>query len=102
MLRSTSYKGPAKFIYYRSYNNYNKGQFENALKQSLVSSSNFEELLDIFLATLNEQAPLKKKKMRYNHQVFLSKTLRKGIIKRSKLRNTFSKKRSSENWQNYK
>ena len=101
-LRSTPYKSPAKFIYYRSYNNYNKGQFENTLKQRLVSSSNFGEFFDIILATLNEQAPLKKKKMRDNHQVFLSKTLRKAIIKRSKLRNTFSKKRSSENWQNYK
>ena len=33
MLRSTFYKGPAKFIYYRSYSNYNKEQFENVLKQ---------------------------------------------------------------------
>ena len=32
----------------------------------------------------------------------MSKTLRKAIMKRSKLRNTFSKKISSENWQNYK
>ena len=32
----------------------------------------------------------------------MSKTLCKAILKRSKLRNTFSKKRSSENWQNYK
>ena len=102
MLRSTFCKGPSKFIYYRSYNNYNKEQFENVLKQRLVSSSNFEEFFDTFLATLNEHAPLKKKKIRYNHQVFMSKTLRKAIMKRSKLRNTFNKKRSSENWQNYK
>ena len=32
----------------------------------------------------------------------MSKPLRKAIMKRSKLRNTFNKKRSSENWQNYK
>ena len=32
----------------------------------------------------------------------MSKTLRKAIMRRSKLRNTFNKKRSSENWQNYK
>ena len=55
------------------------------LEQRFVSSSNFEEFFDIFLATLN-------------HQVFMSKTLRKAIMKRSKLRNTFNKKRSSENW----
>ena len=76
MLCSIFSKSPAKFIYYRSYNNYNKEQFENVLKQRLVSSSNFEEFFDTFLATLNEQAPLKKKKNQYNHQVFMSKTLR--------------------------
>ena len=54
------------------------------------------------MATLNEHAPLKKKKIRYNHQVFMSKTLRKAIMKRSKLRNTFNKKRSSENSRSYK
>ena len=32
----------------------------------------------------------------------MSRTLRKAIMKQSKLRNTFNKKRSSENWQNYK
>ena len=90
MLRSTFCKGPSKFIYCRSYNNYNKEQFENVLKQRLVSSSNFEEFFDTFLATLNEHALLKKKKNRYNHQVFMRKTLRKAIMKRSKLRNTFN------------
>ena len=32
----------------------------------------------------------------------MSKTLRKAMMKRSRLRNKFNKKRSSENWQNYK
>ena len=72
------------------------------MKQKLVSSSNFEQFFDTFLATLIEHAPLKKKKIQYNHQVFMSKTLCKAMIKRSKLQNTFNKKRSSENWQNYK
>ena len=103
MLCSTFCEGPAKFIYDRSSSNsYNKEQFENVLKQRSVNSSNFEKILDTFLATLNEHAPLKKKKIRYNHQVFMSKSLRKAIMKRSKLRNTFNKNRFSENWQNYK
>ena len=75
-------------MYCRSYNSYNKEQFENVLRQRLVSSSNFEEFFDTFLTTLNGHAPLKKKKIRYNNQVFLSKRLRKAIMKRSKLRNT--------------
>ena len=102
MLRSTFCKGWPKFIYYRSYNNYNKEQFKNVLKQRLVGSNNFEEFFDPLLATLNEHAPLEKKKNWYNHQVFMSKTLRKAVMKRAKLRNTFNQKRLSENWQNYK
>ena len=98
MLHSTFFKGPAKFICNRSYNNYNKEQFENVLKQRLASSSNFEEFFDTFLATLNEHAPLKKKRILNNHQVFISKTLCKVIMKQSKLRKTFSKKRYSGNW----
>ena len=50
MLRSTFSKGLAKLIYYRSYNSHNKEQFEKVLKQRLVSSSNFEEFFDTFLA----------------------------------------------------
>ena len=61
MLRSTFRKDPAKLIYYRPNNNDNKEQFENVLKQRLVSSCNFGIFFVIFLATLNEHAPLKKK-----------------------------------------
>ena len=62
MLHLTFCKGPSKFIYYRSYKNYIKKQLENVLKPRLVSSSKFKEILDTFLATMNEHAPLKKKK----------------------------------------
>ena len=62
MIRCTFCKGPSKFIYCRSYNNYNKKLFENVSKKRLVSSSNFEEFLDTFLAILNEHATVKKKK----------------------------------------
>ena len=85
VFRSTFCKGPAKFLYDRSHNNYNKEQFKNVLKQRLVSASNFEEFFDTFLATLNEHSPLKKKKKLYNHQVFMSKTRRIAVMKRSKL-----------------
>ena len=75
---------------------------EDVLKQRLVNLSNFEEFFDKFLTTLNEHVTLKKKKKLYNHQDFISKTLRKAIMKRSKPRNTFNKKTSSENCQNCK
>ena len=84
MLCSTFCKGPSTFICYRSYNNYNKEQFENVLKQRLASSIKFEEFFDTFLATLNEHAPLKKKKidiiiksLRVKNFVKLSQVLQK-------------------------
>ena len=60
MLRSTQSKGPAKLIYYRSYNSHNKEQFENVLKQRLVSSSNFEEFFDTFISMSTLHWKLKK------------------------------------------
>ena len=45
---------------------------------------------------------MKTKKNRHNHQVVINKTLRKAIMKRSRLRHTLIEKRSSEQWQNYK
>ena len=83
MLRSTFRKDPAKLIYYRPNNNDNKEQFENVLKQRLVSSCNFGIFFVIFLATLNEHAPLKKKIDIII--VFMSKMLHKAIMKQSKL-----------------
>ena len=47
LLRSTSCKGPAKFIYYRSYNNYNKEQFENVLRKHLKKKK-----IDIIIKSL--------------------------------------------------
>ena len=66
------------YILQVSYNNYNKEQFENVLKQRLVSSSNFEEFFDTFPAILNEHVPMKKKKIR---QIFMCKTICKAIMK---------------------
>ena len=54
------FKGPVKFRYDRSYNNYNKEEFENVLKPRLVSSSNSKEFFDTFLAILNKYASWKK------------------------------------------
>ena len=52
--------------------------------------------------TLDRFAPLKQKAMRNNNQQFMTKTLRKAIMKRSKLKNKFNKKRNAKNWSNYK
>ena len=53
----------SKCVYYRSYSNYNKEQFEDVLKQRLVSSRNFEEFLNTFLAIWMSTPHWKRKKI---------------------------------------
>ena len=64
--------------------------------------SGFESFHFAFKVTLNELAPLKQKLIRNNNEPFMTKTLRKAIMKRSKLRNKFNKERNIENWSEYR
>ena len=40
--------------------------------------------------------------LRYNNKTFITKELRKKIMKRSKLKNLFNKNKNQENWCKYK
>ena len=55
-----------------------------------------------FKTTLDQFALLKQKVVRSNNQPFMTKALRKGIMKRSKLTNKFNKQRNAKNCSNYK
>ena len=64
--------------------------------------SDFESLQFAFKVILNQFAPLKQKLIRNDNQLFMTKTLRKAIMKRSKLRNKFNEEGNFENWSEYK
>ena len=51
-------------------------------------------LIKTFLIVLDKHAPMKKKYLRANHANFITKQLRKAIMRRSKLRNDFPKDRN--------
>ena len=61
-----------------------------------------ESFKSIFLNAFNIYAPLKTKMLRFDNSVFMSKKLRKEIMKRPKLKNNFNKNRNHENWCKYK
>ena len=63
--------------------------------------SNFESFHFTFKVVLNQFAPLKPKLIRNNNQSFMTKSLRKAIMKRSKLRNKFNDERNIGNWSEY-
>ena len=63
--------------------------------------SDFESFHFTFKVVLNQFAPLKPKLIRKNNQSFMTKSLRKAIMKRSKLRNKFNDERNIGNWSEY-
>ena len=102
MLRSTFTKGKPKEMFYRCYRNFDNKKFEEELQKQLLSVSDFESFQFAFKVILNQFAPLKQKLIRNNNQPFMTKTLCKAIMKRSKLRNKFNDERNIEKWSEYK
>ena len=62
----------------------------------------FESFRLAFKTTLDRFAPLKQNAARNNNQPLMTRTLRKTIMKKSKLRYKFSKERNEKNWSDYK
>ena len=77
-------------------------KFEEELKKHLSSVLDFESFHLAFKTTLDRFAPLQEKVVRNNNQPFMTKTLREGIIRISKLKNKFNKERNAKNWSGYK
>ena len=92
-------KAQPKIIYYRNYKKFDKNIFRTKLKQKLEinKSSNYSDFENIFLSTLEDEAPLKKKTIRANQAPYMTKTLRKAIMRRSALENQYHKNITPEN-----
>ena len=78
-------------IHYRNYNKFDSLKFNVDLKnafahEKIKSCIQFDE---VFMKVLNRHAPLKKKILRANHSSYMSKTLRKAIMRRSYLENKY-------------
>ena len=94
---------PCKILH-REYKNFNSESF-NEDKQNILSATQTntcEQFEDTFLSVLNIHAPLKKKLLRANHPQYVTKTLRKAIMRRSKLEKIYSKKQTNESLKAYK
>ena len=102
MLRSTFVKDKSKKISYCRYKNFDNEKIEEKLKKQLPSVLDFESFIPVLKTTLDRFAPLKQKAVGNNNQPFMTKTLRKAIIKRSKLKNKFNQERNVKKWSDYK
>ena len=75
-------------------NDYFKIELENALQKYDFNSIDYDIFIKNFLSVLGKHAPIKKTYLRANHANFVTKQLRKAVMKISKLRNDFLKYRS--------
>ena len=67
-----------------------------------VNDNSYKSFESIFLNALNIYASLKTKILIFNNSAFMTKELRKEIMKKSELKNNFNKNINQENWCKYK
>ena len=99
-------KKDPKTIYYRDFSKYDKKAFKRDLQENLSNSDRnkfeygaFDNIVD---NVLNDHAPLKNKTVRANDSPFMTKSLRKAIMTRTRVRNRYNKLRTDENWKAFK
>ena len=97
-------KGNPKVKFYRDYKSFNFESFNNDLDGLLKAENNmnYSTFQNTFMQDLNTHTLVKKKVQGFNNNRFITKQLRKAIMRRSRLKNIYNKTRSPENWGNYK
>ena len=90
-------------INYSSYKNFIEPDFRNNLFSFLQDCNpmKYDEFKEIFMQVLNSHAP-SKKVVRGNNQPFMTKTLSKVFMHRSKLKKQYNKNPTKLNKNNYK
>ena len=102
VLKTIFPKAKRKEIIYRNYKTFDLNIFKNDLRKNIESVDNYEVFETEFLNILNNHAPQKKKVIRANHVPYMTKPLRKAIMKRSQLENKCLQNSSNENKIRYK
>ena len=96
VLKTSITKNKPQKITYRDYKNFDSVRFNDELKyvlakEKITSCTKFDEML---LRILHKHAPLKSKLRCTNQKSYISKPLRKAIMKRPYLINLYFKKRT--------
>ena len=104
VFKTTFPKVKPKVLLYRNYSKFVESDFYNEIEMKLHSTlgEDYELFHSIFLSVLNHHAPYKKKFIRANHKPYVTKKLRKAIMKRSRLENKFYKNRTEESSKAFK
>ena len=106
VMKTTFPKNKPEMMIYRDYKKFSEVEFRNELKTRLKAGKNsvdtYENFENIFLEVLNKHAPPKKKILRANHKPYMTKTLRKAIMRRSALESKHNRSRTTESKKAYR
>ena len=85
------------------YKNFRNDYFRIVLENALLKYDfSYDNFIKTFLTVSEKHALIKKKYLRANHPDFVTKQLRKAIMKKSKLRNDFLKDRNDASQSAYR
>ena len=79
-----------------------RGTFRQELRVEVGNASSLEEFNKIYLRVLDKFAPVKKKTVRVNQAVYMTKTLRKAIMRRTSLKNKYLRDKTQISERNFK
>ena len=104
VLKTTFSKNKPKELFFRDYKKFNFSDFNDELninfsRNTVGSCYQFDQ---IFLDVLDKHASMKRKLLRANYSSYISKPLRKPIMRRSHLEKVYYKNKSEENFKVYK
>ena len=99
-------KSKPKEKLYRAIKNCDRDLFRNELKSELEKiDSKYESFEDTFTTLLDKHAPMKKKILRANEKPYVTKAMRKAIMKRSELATKYRRNPTEDNlraWKKHK
>ena len=87
-------------VAYRDYKLFDNEKFRSDV-ENCVSETNLKCFKETVFCIFNKHAPIKRKYVRANKALFMTKELHKAIMKRSRLRNKFLKTKSITDRKNY-
>ena len=104
VLKTTFVKSKPKEPSYRDYKYFNHECFEKDLKYALSTFEkiSYQEFDKTFIEILNKHAPMKKKLVRTNQAPYMTKALRKAIMRRWELETKYLKLKINDTLKVYK
>ena len=104
VFKTTFSKSKPKEIIYRNFKKFNEEDFNEELRGKLSTEfvNNNSSFENVFIDVLNRHAPIREKVARDNHAPYVTKALRKVIMKGFQLEKLYFKKRTQESFKRYK